>query len=139
MKTRKILIIVILFFVVMLSTSCKSCIKTEEAQNVIDELFNNVVNNNFDQANKLLHPSNQINLEDYFDNLEKEYNVDFQKGIIREKYTGFESSLYDGEYNGAKFCYEMDLTIDNKAGFFASVTIVKNKQGFGIYEIYIFL
>ena len=62
-----------------------------------------------------------------------EKNIDFQKGIEIEEYTGFYSSLYDSTGGGSSYQLAMITNIGDSTVEFA-IEIVKNETGYGIYN-----
>ena len=127
-------ILLVLVFATFMFGCTENKVSRGEAKEQVNLLIDAISNGNFEEAEKLLHPSEQVDLEAYFNEAEKEYGVDFQSGIELVKYTNFSSSLYDSEVQGGD--YELDAII--KVGtkrLELTVEVVRNDLGFGIYEI----
>ena len=75
-----------------------------------------------------------LDLETFLLNVEQEENVDFQAGIEIEKYTGFSSSMYDSTVNGSTYELTMRTKVGDKTVKF-TIEIVKNENGYGIYNL----
>ena len=109
-------------------------VSRDEAKEQASKLVNAVSSGSFDEAEKLLHPNRQIDIEALFARKETEYNVDFQSGIEIVRYTGFSSALYDSEVDGSEYELEMNVSVSGRT-LELTVDVVRNEQGFGIYEI----
>lgn len=114
--------------------SCGNGIKGDEAKAFINDFFDAIVAEDYEKAEGFLHPDRPADLETFLLNVEKEENVDFQSGIKIEKYTGFSSSLYDSTVDGSRYELTMRTTVGNKEVKF-TVEIVKNENGYGIYNL----
>ncbi len=80
-----------------------------------------------------MHPERPVDLQVFFETLENEKNVDFSSLNI-EKYTGFESSLYDGSVGGSTYSLTMKIAASDKT-IQMEIEIVKNDSGYGIYNL----
>lgn len=135
MKIKHIIsVLLILVFALFMFGCSENKVSKNEAKEQASALVNAVSAGNFADAEKLLHPSRQIDLEAYFNREEAEENVDFQSGIEIVKYTGFSSALYDSEVDGSEYELEMNISVSGKT-LELKVDVVRNDQGFGIYEI----
>ena len=131
---RNILLISIACICVFSFVSCGNGIKGDEAKAFINDFFVAIVAEDYDKAESFLHPDRPADLEKFFLNVEKEKNIDFQSGIEIEKYTGFSSSLYDSTVDGSTYELTMRTKVGDKKVEF-TVEIVKNENGYGIYNL----
>ena len=126
--------ILILCLCMFLLSSCKGGIQGSEAKAHVNEFFAAIVNEDYSEAETLLHPERPAELESFFLDVEEEKGVDFQEGIEIEKYTGFSSAFYDSAVGGSTY----ELTMQTKVGeetIEFTIEIVKNEAGFGIYNL----
>ena len=114
--------------------SCGNGIKGDEAKALINDFFVAIVAEDYDKAESFLHPERPADLEAFLLNAEEEKNVDFQAGIEIEKYTGFSSSMYDSTVNGSTYELTMRTKVGDKTVKF-TIEIVKNENGYGIYNL----
>ena len=134
MKTKSIILIVISLTLCFSLVACNGAIKRKDAKVLTEEFVSAIENGDFEKAKSYLHPEKPLDLEKYFNEIEARTGVDFQKSIEIKRYTGFSSSLYDSEVDGADYELEMNVIVDGVA-FELSVDIVKNDLGYGIYDI----
>lgn len=113
---------------------CGNGIKGSEAKAFINDFFAAIVAEDYEKAEGFLHPERPADLEAFFLSVEKSNNVDFQAGIEIEKYTGFSSSLYDGTVDGSTYALSMRAKVGDQTANFA-IEIVKNENGYGIYNL----
>ena len=131
---KKLLTITIVCLLVLSLMSCASGIKGDEAKALINDFFAAIVAEDYDKAESFLHPERPADLEAFLLNVEQEENVDFQAGIEIEKYTGFSSSMYDSTVNGSTYELTMRTKVGDKTVKF-TIEIVKNENGYGIYNL----
>lgn len=81
-----------------------------------------------------MHPNRSIDIEKYFNNYEARSGIDFQNGIKVKKYTEYSYSVYDSDVDGSEYELEIRITVDGKT-FEINIDIVRNDNGYGIYEI----
>ena len=113
---------------------CGGGINRDEAKAFIGDFFVSVADGDFSKAEDFLHPDRPADLEAFFRNLEENSAIDFQSGIEIETFTGFSSSLYDSTVGGATLELSMRAKVGDKTVDIA-VEIVKNKSGYGIYNL----
>ena len=131
---KKLLAIAVACLCVCSLASCGNGIKGDEAKALINDFFVAIVAEDYDKAESFLHPERPADLEAFLLNVEQEENVDFQAGIEIEKYTGFSSSMYDSTVNGSTYELTMRTKVGDKAIKF-TIEIVKNENGYGIYNL----
>ena len=131
---RNILLVSIACLCVFSFVSCGNGIKGDEAKALINDFFVAIVAEDYDKAESFLHPERPADLEAFLLNVEQEENVDFQAGIEIEKYTGFSSSMYDSTVNGSTYELTMRTKVGDKTVKF-TIEIVKNENGYGIYNL----
>ena len=131
---KKILVITFACLFVCSFTSCGNGIKGDEAKAFINDFFAAIVTEDYDKAESFLHPDRPADLETFLLDVEKEKDVDFQAGIEIEKYTGFSSSLYDSTVDGSAYELTMRTKVGDKTVKF-TIEIVKNENGYGIYNL----
>ena len=133
---KKLLAITVACLCVCSLASCGNGIKRGEAKALINDFFVAIVAEDYDKAESFLHPERTADLEAFLLNVEQEENVDFQAGIEIEKYTGFSSSMYDSTVNGSTYELTMRTKVGDKTVKF-TIEIVKNENGYGIYNLYL--
>ena len=116
--------------------SCGNGIKGSEAKTTINDFFAAVSVEDYEKAEGLLHPDRPADLKDFFTYAETEKGLDFQKGVEIEQYTGFSTALYDGSVGGSTYELTMQARIGDKQVEF-KIELVKNKNGYGIYNFYL--
>ena len=131
---KKILAITITCVFVCSLASCGNGIKGDEAKAYINDFFAAIVAEDYDKAESFLHPERPADLEVLLLNVEQEENVDFQAGIEIEKYTGFSTAMYDSKVNGSTYELTMRTKVGDKTVKF-TIEIVKNENGYGIYNL----
>ena len=131
---KKLLAITVACLCVCSLVSCGNGIKGDEAKALINDFFVAIVAEDYDKAESFLHPERPADLESFLLNVEQEENVDFQAGIEIEKYTGLSSSMYDSTVNGSTYELTMRTKVGDKAVKF-TIEIVKNENGYGIYNL----
>ena len=131
---KKVSVITITCLFVCSLASCGNGIKGDEAKAYINDFFVAIVAEEYDKAECFLHPERPADLETFLLDVENEENVDFQEGIEIEKYTGFSSSLYDSTVAGSTYELTMRTKVGNKTVKF-TIEIVKNENGYGIYNL----
>ena len=96
-----------------------------------------VAKGNFEEAEKYLHPDyNENSLKEYFDNIEAEYDIDFQSGIALLGYSGVYSSYYTTEVDGSLYEIYHELEVSGER-ITAYIAIIENDNGYGIGDIVI--
>jgi hypothetical protein len=130
---KKALIIIACLCVLPLA-SCGEGIKGDEAKAYINDFFAEIVVEDYEKAEELLHPKCLIDIEKLFLNFEKDEDVDFQAGIEIEKYTGFASALYDSTVDGSRYELTMRTKVGDKTVIF-TIELVKNEAGYGINNL----
>lgn len=125
---------IVLCLCIFLLTACKGGIKGSEAKAYINDFFIAVADEDYSKAETMLHPERPADLENFFVNIEKEKNIDFQEGIEIKRYTGFYSALYDSTIKGSSYELTMRTLVGEKPVEF-TIEIVKNEAGYGIYNL----
>ena len=131
---KKLLAITVACLCVCSLASCGNGIKGDEAKALINDFFAAVVAEDYDKAESFLHPERSADLEAFLLDVEQEENVDFQAGIEIEKYTGFSFAMYDSTVNGSTYELTMRTKVGDKTVKF-TIEIVKNENGYGIYNL----
>ena len=135
MKVKQIIsALLVIVFTLSLLGCTENKVTRDEAREQANLLVNAVSSGNFSYARELLHPSLSINIEEYFNTNEEKYGVDFQSGITVERYTNFSSALYDSDVKGSEYELDIDISVSGKT-LELTIDVVRNEQGFGIYEI----
>lgn len=114
--------------------SCSGGIKGDEAKAFIRDFFDAVVAADYSQAETFLHPDRPGDLEAFFLNIEEQENVDFQAGITVERYTGVSAAYYDSSVAGSTYELTMKTKVGEETVKF-TIEIVKNENGYGIYNL----
>lgn len=117
--------------------SCKNAIKGDEAKKTVNDFFELLGTDDYESMAALMHPDREATeevLSTYFKDIETEEMIDFSAGITDVKHTGFEAAMHDTKYGGGKY----ELSGNAKAGqvlFEFEITVVRNDNGYGIYDI----
>ncbi len=131
---KKIITFIICCLSILMFSSCSGGIDKDEAKDFINNFFREVVAENYENAETFLHPERPADLKSYFLNVENNTDLDFQDGIIIERYTGYSSTYYDSTVSGSTLELIIRVKIgDNSADF--TIELVKNKAGYGIYNL----
>lgn len=115
-------------------TGCSGGISGDEAKAHIASFLEAVSAGDFAKAAEHLHPDRPADLAAYFDSIEQGLGVDFQSGVTVEKYTGFRSAVYDSSVGGSAYTLDMQLSV-GQTTLTASIEVVRNDSGFGIYNL----
>ena len=130
---KKFICICLLFIIVFSLSACSGGISGDEAKTHINGFLEKIEAEDYEAAEEFLHPERPADLQDFFEALENEKNVDFSSVNI-EKYTGFKSSFYDGSVDGSTYSLTMKVTASDKI-VQMEIEIVKNDNGYGIYNL----
>ena len=133
---RHLLLATLCFLCVVSFASCSGGINKDEAKTFINDFFDAISAGDYDKAETFLHPERPADLETFLLDIEQKDNIDFQSGIKVDRYTGFSSSFYDSTVDGSTYELTMTTTVGEKQAKF-TVEIVKNDNGYGIYNLYI--
>lgn len=125
-------IFLVLLFVISLS-ACSGGISSDEAKSYINGFFEMVASEDYEAAEEFMHPERPADLQEFFEALENEKNVDFSS-ISIEKYTRFKSSFYDSSVDGSNCSLTMKIAVSDKI-IQMEIEIVKNDNGYGIYNL----
>ena len=124
---------IVLSVCILLFSSCSGGIKESEAKAHINEFFAAIVDEDYSNAENLLHPECPADLKEFFTSIEEAEDIDFQEGIEIERYTGFSLALYDSTVKGSTYELTMNTTVGEKKVEF-TIEVVRNEAGFGIYN-----
>lgn len=118
---------------------CSYSITTDEAQAHMEDFFAKISDGDMAGAAKLMHPdrgADEKNLRKYIESLEKYDTIDFSKGAVISNYIGYTYIEDNSDVGGSIYFLHFVLTIGDN-DFDSQVELVKNFDGFGIYDIYI--
>ena len=131
---------ILVFFAIIISTisllSCSDGIKHDEAKEHINDFFAAIEKGDYKLAATLLHPERPADLKAFFESLENENNLDFSK-IEINRYTSFSTVYYDSTVSGSKYSLSIDTDVNGRDVDF-DIEIVKNDNGYGIYNLNIY-
>ena len=132
---RKIAVLAMLVCVcAAILPSCKGGIDRDEAKEVINEFFSCIVAEDFEGAQGYLHPERPAELKPFLESVEADTGVDFQEGIIIERYSNFSSAYYDSSVGGSTYELTMITSVgESKVKF--TIELVQNDNGYGIYNL----
>ena len=125
-------IFLVLVFVVSLC-ACSGGISGDEAKSHINGFIEKIESEDYEAAEEFLHPVRPADLQEFFEALENEENVDFSS-INIEKYTGFKSTWYDSSVDGSTYSLTMKIALSDRI-IQMEIEIVKNDGGYGIYNL----
>ena len=97
----------------------------------INEFFALIVEENYEEAEKYLHPSLPADLRSYIKDIEAAEKINFYRGIKIEKYTDYSVTDYDPARNGTVYKVEM-LTYVGLIQVQFKIEILENGSGLGI-------
>ncbi len=130
---KKIACVFVVLMVVFSFSACSGGISGDEAKSFINEFFEKVSSEDYEAAEEFLHPERPVDLQNFFEALENGENIDFSS-INIEKYTGFKSSWYDSSIGGSTYSLTMKAAASDRI-FRMEIEIVKNDNGYGIYNL----
>lgn len=126
---------VALIFVAALVLFCfASCIEKDTARATISDFLTSVEAEDYDTAVSLLHPDCGVDLKEYFEQMERENDVDFGAGIEILYYSGFKSSEYLSTVKGSFYSTTFRAKIGDREVSFL-MELVDNDAGYGIYNM----
>lgn len=135
---KKILItLVICCFCISLLASCSGGIDTDEAKVLVKDFLAAIAVEDYEKAETLLHPELDIDLKDSFGKIENAKNIDFQQGVIIERYTGFNYTYYSTSIGGSSYEMTMQAKVGNTSVEIV-VAVIKNDNGYGIYSLTVY-
>ena len=132
----KITVAVLLCVLVLSLTLCNGGIRGEDAEKTVDDFFSAVAADDYDKAQTYLHPEVNNSLKNFLQRIEYAYGIDFSQGLQINEYTGLYYSQYDTEVGGSLYGMSMKATASDKE-IDVTILIVKNRNGYGIYNIYV--
>ncbi len=129
--------IILFLFVILLTFSLFGCngkgITNDEAKSYINVFFEAIEAGDYEKAETYLHPERPAPLQEFFNAVETDKNLNFKSGIRVKKYTSFSSSVYDSTVKGSAYTLDMKTMVgDAELGI--SIEIVRNDNGYGIYN-----
>ena len=130
----KILAVMMVCLCLFSFASCGKGIDKDEAKEFINDFFEAIVAEDYEKAESFLHPERPADLETFLLNVEKNENIDFQKGIDVQKYTFVSSALYDSTVDGSTYELGIRTKVGNETVKF-TIEIVENDNGYGIYNL----
>ncbi|MBQ8303652.1 MAG: hypothetical protein IJX79_03460 [Clostridia bacterium] len=130
---KKIACVFVVLMVVFSFSACSGGISGDEAKSHINGFLEKIEAEDYEAAEEFLHPERPGDLQEFFEALESEENVDFSS-INIEKYTGFKSSMYDSSVGGSTYSLTMKIAASDKI-IRMEIEIVKNDNGYGIYNL----
>lgn len=130
---RKFVSLFLVLILVFPLSACSGGISKDEAEAHIDGFLEKVSSEDYKAAEKFLHPERPADLQTFFEALKDEEDVDFSS-INIEKYTSFKSALFDSTINGSTYSMTMEISSADTS-FQMEIEIVKNDNGYGIYNL----
>lgn len=133
---KKFLSIVLVLVLAFSLAACSGGISREKAKTDIEAFWTAIRSENFDSGVNYLHPDhpgNAFELRCFIRELEQREGVLFSSMVI-EKYTGFQSSLYNTEVGGSEYSLTMNVSVSGKQGKITTA-LAKNDNGYGIHKI----
>ena len=118
----------------LLLSSCAGGINTDEADGLIEDLLSKISSGDYDGAEELLHPEKPLDLEKYFERKRAEHSLDYSRGFEIQRYTHKSYSRRNSKVGGSAY----SVTFTAAVGYSLveiTVEIVKNKAGYGIYNL----
>ena len=116
--------------------SCSGGIDTDEAKEHINEFLSAMAQEDYEKAEKLLHPDRPADIEEFIKGYEEQTGLDLSSGITVKRNTGFNYTYYSSNVGGSSY----ELTMSAEVGgtnITITVEIVQNDNGYGVYNFYI--
>lgn len=132
LKFRNNLIIALCLFSLIIFTGCSGGISRDDAKAHINGFFDAVEASDFEKAETFLHPERPADLEEFFDTMKNDEQLDFTSFEIT-KYTGFSSAYYDSSVGGSTYKLRFNADVGDVSTSI-EIEIVKNDNGYGIYN-----
>ncbi|MBE6598960.1 MAG: hypothetical protein E7638_05915 [Ruminococcaceae bacterium] len=114
--------------------SCSGGIDGDRAKAFINDFFAAIVEEDYQKAETFLHPERPCDLKTFFISVEEETSLDFQAGIIIERYKGLSAAYYDSTVGGSTYELTMKTNVGESTVDF-TIEIVQNQNGYGIYNL----
>jgi hypothetical protein len=130
---KKTILAISVALLIFALSSCSGGIARDEAKGCVEDFFDLVCTDDYASARKLLHPDRDTDIEAFFDSMEEREGIDLSELEIK-RYTGFSSSYYSTDVAGSSYELDADLQIGIKSAEL-EIKLVKNENGFGIYEL----
>jgi len=129
----KIVCLLVVASLCLCFVGCSKIDKSQAKENV-KAFFGEISDGDYEGAKQYLHPDKPYDLKLLFENYEAKSGCDLSRGITVEKFVSTSSSAYESEVDGSEYSLEVRVRI---GGFLTEidVDIVKNDNGYGIYEI----
>ena len=128
------ILLLALVFMLFSLVSCSGGIDTDEAKAFIGDFFEAVADGDYEKAETFLHPERSSDLDMFFSAVESSEGLDFQEGIVIEKYVGFSYTYYSTVIGGSAYELTMETKVgEREVGFV--IEIVQNDNGYGIYHL----
>lgn len=131
---KSIFLTVAVFICAAFLVSCSDVIGRDDVKAYVSDFLDAAAAEDYERAETLLHPDRPSDLKTFFRNIEIEEGIDFQSGIEVEKYTGFSYSYYDSTIDGSRYELTMRTSVGDETVKF-TIEIVKNENGYGIYNL----
>ena len=133
-RVKHHLIVTLAFAFLFVLSGCSNLINGQEAKTHVESFFDVVAEGDFQAAKTYLHPSQTEDIESFFAVVEEAKGVDFQSGIVIQKYTGGACVMYDSTVGGGIYELRMIITVSEK-NLSLTISLIKNNDGFGIHNI----
>ncbi len=136
---RNVIKLTVCFLLLCFAFSFASCIKSDEARNMAEQMFACLSEGRYEDALALCHPASGITEASELESLVKQvneyYEVDVSEGIVIDKVTGVKSSAYNTSVDGSAYQMNMSLLV-GETKIASYIIIVKNDDGFGVAGIH---
>ena len=137
MKLKRFILPIMLLLLVAALVSCENAISSDEAKVLTGDMFECIEKELYEDAASRMHPSRKADadtLRSYIEELEQDTGADFSDGIEIEYQSGFSSALYDSEVKGSRYGIDYVVKVGEYT-FDVEIDVVRNDDGFGIYDI----
>lgn len=142
MRKNTLSLLLIILSLMMLS-SCTLLNEMKEELEVAytqaEEFCIALANDDIEEAEKYLHskgiPARQ-GLRTYIQNIERNNNIDFSKGVNFKSRNWEESAYYNGEYGGSTYKFSFEMLVGKEEVEIYFIFVEKDNE-FGIYEFMI--
>ena len=136
MKIKRLISVISVILVICLTVSCLAAcgmgLDKDKAKEDMIAFLREIKDGDFEGAKTYLHPSFTDDIEPFFNEVEENYDIDFQSGITILGYSGTYYAAYTSEVDGSAYELDFDIEISGKE-LDVTISVVENDLGYGIY------
>ena len=126
--------LLLLFSLLFTLSSCAGNISDDEARVCAEDFINALEVQNYDRAERLLHPESKIDVAYFAQMADESSNLHFAGGVTVEEITVTKTSIYSGSEQSTHKILSVTL-LANGTRRVLEMHLLKNRAGFGIYTV----